>query len=108
MYFANALIQCMENNTHIITIEIAYTASSRQHMLETLSVPVGCNVAQAIAQSTQLSQFSDTDNIHDNVGIFGHKVALSHILAAGDRIEIYRPLRVDPKQARRLRANPRK
>jgi len=38
------------------------------------------------------------------VGIFGRRAALDHPLAEGDRVEIYRPLAVDPKEARRRRA----
>jgi hypothetical protein len=41
------------------------------------------------------------------VGIFGRLVALEHALATGDRVEIYRPLTADPKEARRRRARGR-
>jgi uncharacterized protein len=96
----------MEHNT--ITIEIAYAVSKRQQILEVLSIPAGYTIAQAITQSTLLTQFPDIDVTQNNVGIFGRKVALSYSLSAFDRIEIYRPLRIDPKQARRLRSkNPR-
>ena len=37
-------------------------------------------------------------------GIFGRRVPLDTKLAEGDRVEIYRPLRADPKEARRRRA----
>jgi uncharacterized protein len=40
-------------------------------------------------------------------GIFGKRAALDHPLADGDRVEIYRPLAMDPKEARRLRARKR-
>ncbi len=93
----------MENNT--ITVEIAYAASKQQQILETLSLPAGCTIAQAITQSSLLTQFPDINITCDNVGIFGRKVALSYTLSAFDRIEIYRPLHIDPKQARRLRSN---
>jgi len=38
------------------------------------------------------------------VGVYGRRVALDHVVADGDRVEVYRPLRVDPKEARRRRA----
>lgn len=38
------------------------------------------------------------------VGVYGRRVALDHRLVDGDRVEIYRPLRDDPKEARRRRA----
>jgi putative ubiquitin-RnfH superfamily antitoxin RatB of RatAB toxin-antitoxin module len=40
-------------------------------------------------------------------GIHGRRVALDTRLADGDRVEIYRPLRADPKEARRQRARRR-
>lgn len=39
------------------------------------------------------------------VGIFAKQVSLEHILKEGDRIEIYRPLILDPKENRRQKAN---
>lgn len=39
------------------------------------------------------------------VGVFGKRVALDHRLSDGDRVEVYRPLAIDPKEARRRRAN---
>jgi putative ubiquitin-RnfH superfamily antitoxin RatB of RatAB toxin-antitoxin module len=41
------------------------------------------------------------------VGIFGKRAPLDHPLADGDRVEIYRPLAIDPKEARRRRARKR-
>ena len=64
-----------------------------------LSLPAGATVRDALAASG-LRHLS-----HDQfVGIFGKRVALDHPLAAGDRVEIYRPLAMDPKEARRRRA----
>jgi putative ubiquitin-RnfH superfamily antitoxin RatB of RatAB toxin-antitoxin module len=40
-------------------------------------------------------------------GIYGRRVTLDTKLADGDRVEIYRPLRADPKEARRQRARRR-
>ena len=40
----------------------------------------------------------------NQVGIFGKRVTLDTRLADGDRVEIYRPLAIDPKEARRRRA----
>ena len=42
------------------------------------------------------------------VGIWGRVAGLETELAEGDRVEIYRPLAMDPKEARRLRARRRK
>lgn len=40
----------------------------------------------------------------NHVGIFGKRVTMDTRLAEGDRVEIYRPLKLDPKEARRRRA----
>ena len=42
-----------------------------------------------------------------NIGVFGRRVAPDHRLSDGDRVEIYRPLAMDPKEARRRRARKR-
>jgi uncharacterized protein len=41
-------------------------------------------------------------------GVFGNRVALDHRLQHGDRVEVYRPLAMDPKEARRQRARKNK
>jgi putative ubiquitin-RnfH superfamily antitoxin RatB of RatAB toxin-antitoxin module len=86
----------------MIAIEIAY-AVPEQQILTTLSVANSTTVKEAILQSDILAQFPEINLAQHKVGIFGKKVALSQILRDGDRIEIYRPLLIDPKQARRQR-----
>ncbi|MDA1116626.1 MAG: RnfH family protein [Proteobacteria bacterium] len=41
---------------------------------------------------------------HHAVGVYGRRISLDACLADGDRVEIYRPLRVDPKESRRRSA----
>ncbi len=65
-----------------------------------LSVAPGTSVAEAIAQSG----LSDLPTLPGNVGIFARTCAPETVLQDGDRIEIYRPLKVDPKAQRRERA----
>lgn len=67
-------------------------------------VSKGSTVGQAITQSGISAHFADIDIRNHSVGIFGKAVSLGHVLQAGDRVEIYRALINDPKQARRLRA----
>jgi putative ubiquitin-RnfH superfamily antitoxin RatB of RatAB toxin-antitoxin module len=50
-----------------------------------------------------LEKFPEIDNLRIPLGIWGRKVGLSHVLRNQDRVEVYRPLRVDPKVARRER-----
>ena len=64
-----------------------------------VSLPAGATVRDALAASGFEGHA---------VGIFGKRVDLGHRLADGDRVEIYRPLATDPKEARRQRALKRK
>ena len=61
----------------------------------TVTLPAGATVRDALAAA----KLSGTA-----VGIFGRRVELETKLADGDRVEIYRPLAMDPKEARRRRA----
>jgi uncharacterized protein len=60
-----------------------------------LNLPAGATVRDALAASGLEAHAC---------GIFGKRVALDRKLAEGDRVEIYRPLALDPKEARRWRA----
>jgi putative ubiquitin-RnfH superfamily antitoxin RatB of RatAB toxin-antitoxin module len=84
-------------------IEIAY-AKPQQQCLLSLEVPAEATAQQAIEQSGILEQFPEIDLNINRVGIFSKPCKLDQILQAGDRIEIYRPLIADPKEARKSRA----
>ncbi len=84
-------------------VTIAYSPAPRQVREWTLDVPPGCNARQAIVKCGMLAEFADLALGDLNAGIWGKRFSLSHKLQDNDRIEIYRPLRVDPKVARRER-----
>lgn len=86
-----------------IVIEVAYATPSRQ-VLKALEVPIGTSVEQAIDLSGIRETFPDMVIDPNAVGIFSRKVTMDHVLQGGDRVEIYRPLLADPKEARRRRA----
>ena len=86
-----------------IQVEVAY-ATPDQQIIEPVTVADGCTVEQAIQASQLLIQFPEIKLDSVAVGIFSKKVSLQQQLRKGDRVEIYRPLLIDPKQARRLRA----
>jgi putative ubiquitin-RnfH superfamily antitoxin RatB of RatAB toxin-antitoxin module len=69
-----------------------------------LFLPRGATVADAIEQSGIRKARPDVDIRPEWIGIFARKVSLEALLRDGDRVEIYRPLKVDPKEARRKRA----
>lgn len=90
----------MENE---ISIEVAYARSDTQLMLP-MSVSRGTTAREAIQQSGLLEQFAEIDLESVAIGVFGERVDSAYILKAGDRVEIYRSLEIDPKQARKHRA----
>lgn len=87
----------------VIDVEVAYARPEQQWLLR-LQLPAGATVADAIRASGLPERFAEIDVERDGVGIFSRRAALSDRLQAGDRVELYRPLTVDPKQARRQRA----
>ena len=84
-------------------VEVAYAAPSRQEVIE-VAVSPGATVEQAIRESGLLERFPEIDLASQRVGVFGERVQLHDPVRDGDRVEIYRPLIADPKQARRERA----
>jgi len=89
----------------LIEIEVA-CASPEKQVIRTLQVPVGTTARQALLRSELEKEFTvGSIDIHSAaLGVFGRVVADSYELRAGERVEIYRPLRRDPREARRLRA----
>ncbi|OGI44899.1 MAG: RnfH family protein [Candidatus Muproteobacteria bacterium RBG_16_64_11] len=84
-------------------VEVVYATHTRQRLVE-LTVAPGTTVAEAIAASGILREFPEIDLRVNRVGIFGQLARLGDVVQAGDRVEIYRPLQADPKEARRQRA----
>ena len=66
-------------------------------------MPGGSSARQVVVQCGVLAEFTDLALDSLSVGIWGKRYSLNHKLKSNDRIEIYRPLRVDPKVARRER-----
>lgn len=87
----------------LMKIELLYALPEEQDLLS-LSVEPSTTVEQAILASGILQRYPEIDLTKNPVGIFSKLVDLQHKLRDGDRIEIYRPLIIDPKEARRLRA----
>lgn len=86
-----------------LTVTLVYSPVARHVEEFTLQVHGGTTVGQAIEHSTMLARIPAEMVAQLELGIWGRKVALSHVLRDLDRIEIYRPLTVDPKVARRER-----
>ncbi|HEX2549273.1 MAG TPA: RnfH family protein [Gammaproteobacteria bacterium] len=86
-----------------IDIEVAFANPTQQRILS-LKVPRGSTIEDAIHLSGILEIFPEIDLTQHKVGIFSQIKKLSDFLHPGDRIEIYRPLQIDPKEARKNRA----
>lgn len=86
-----------------IKITLCFAAAS-QPILYALEVDAGTTVGQAIEMSGILQDAPEINLVTMPVGIYGKKKTLDTVLRARDRIEIYRPLIADPKDARRRRA----
>jgi putative ubiquitin-RnfH superfamily antitoxin RatB of RatAB toxin-antitoxin module len=84
-------------------IEIIY-AEKEKVFSKALQVTSGCKIIDAINQSGVLDEFPDIDLSVNKVGVFSQLKDLDAMVNDGERIEIYRPLVIDPKEARRKRA----
>lgn len=88
-----------------IAIEVCYANDGAQ-FLRALQVPLGTTLEQAIALSGVLQEVPGLDLSGLETGIYAKKKPLDTILRAHDRVELYRPLIADPKNARRRRKTP--
>lgn len=93
-----------------ITVEVAYALPDKQKIIALLVEP-GTTALQAVKLSGIATEFPEIDIETAKMGIFGQalgtkglKKVNEHILHAGDRVEVYRPLISDPKEVRRKRA----
>ncbi len=85
-----------------IKIEVAYATPDRQYLAE-VRMPAGSNARQALGFSGLSVEFPELDLQGCPIGIFGTVVADDAVLASGDRLEVYRPLAKNPREARRER-----
>ena len=83
-----------------IKVEVVYATPSQQHVV-TVIVPVGSTAREAIEGSDILSLFDEIDLSKNKVGNYSRLIHLDVVLQDGDRLEIYRPLKADPKAVRR-------
>lgn len=90
-----------------LNVQVALSPGPREVRLVALSLPVGATVQVALLASGLLTlpaepaPKEEAGQLH--VGIWGRKASLDTVLREGDRVECYRGLQVDPKEARRVR-----
>ncbi len=72
--------------------------------IRTVTVPRGATLRAAIERSRILDDYPEIDLAVNAVGVYGVRREPGDAVQAGDRVEIYRPLLIDPKEARRAQA----
>jgi len=84
-------------------VEVAVAWRDHQRVVE-IALPEGSTVADALQRIAGTPGFDGVDPNESPVGIYGRVVDRAERLREGDRVEIYRPLAIDPITARRRRA----
>ena len=84
-------------------VEVAYALADKQSLIS-LEVKEGTTLKEAIEASGILEIYNQIDLSKQQVGIFSKFASLDTVLREKDRVEIYRPLVADPKEARKERA----
>ncbi len=86
-----------------VNIELVYALPEQQHLLN-VQVETGTTARQVVLLSGFDEKYPEVDLAQIPIGIFGERVPDDQILEEGDRVELYRPLQIDPMEARRRRA----
>ena len=89
-----------------ITVTVVYALPESATEIE-LTLPAGATVAEALDRSGLATRHPEVDLARCPVGVFGRRVDRSVTLSNGDRVEIYRSLIAEPRDARRRRAQSR-
>ena len=84
-------------------VHIAFAAPTRLWR-QTLDVPQGATVAQALALSGFAAAFPEFTDQPLAMGVYGERCDARRPLREDDRVELYRPLVFDPLESRRRRA----
>lgn len=88
----------------LMRVAVVYADGERQPVAS-LEVAPGATVAEALQAAGGLPEFAGLRLLAMPVGLYGALVEHDQVLAEGDRVELYRPLAMDPREARRRRAS---
>lgn len=88
-------------------VEVVYALPAKPHRVH-LELEKGATVGEALNAVRRISPFDSLPLESVNVGVFGRPASRDTVLGPGDRVEIYRPLEMDPREARRRRAEQRR
>jgi hypothetical protein len=84
----------------LISVEVACALPEKQLIIK-LEVPLGTGARAAVELSAMQEEFPQLDIRRCAIGVFGEVVKEDHPLKQDDRVEVYRPLINDPREARR-------
>ena len=87
----------------LLRVEVVYALPRRQELIR-LELPAGSSLQQALEASGLLRKYPEIDLAKNKLGIHGKLAKAETILRQHDRVEIYRPLLADPKEARKQAA----
>ena len=90
-----------------LSIEVVYATVQCQEVVS-VSLEEGARAIDAVRASGMADRHPEIDATALVLGVFGRVLPPQALLQDGDRVEIYRPLIADPKEARRARAAPRR
>ena len=93
-------------DTNWLRVTVVYCAPGVEDISD-VRVPLGSTVRDAIEAAQVRARRSELQDVADT-GIWGRRCSLDQRLADGDRVEIYRPLVIDPMEGRRARAELRR
>lgn len=85
------------------TVEVAYALPGRQRVVQ-LPLRDGMTALDAVQAAGLEREFPEIAGRDLVLGIYGRRVEPTQVLRSGDRVEIYRPLKFDPRDARRRAA----
>jgi putative ubiquitin-RnfH superfamily antitoxin RatB of RatAB toxin-antitoxin module len=91
-------------SSSMIHVEVACALPGKQ-LVKALDVESGCTAQQAVVRSGIQAELPELVLTDCKLGVFSKIVDDQYLLLEGDRVEIYRPLLLDPKEARRQRAS---
>lgn len=86
-----------------IAVTVCFSPAARQNQEVVLELPANSRLVDALRASALLAGVPDAEMDALQTGVWGRKLPPEHVLRDGDRVELYRALKVDPKVARRER-----
>ncbi len=86
-----------------IRVSVCFSPTAREVRELPLQLPAGSRLVDALRESALLLGLPDAEVDALQTGIWGRKLPPEQVLRDGDRVELYRALKVDPKVARRER-----